>query len=47
MIVVPLFADQQLNAKSVERNGVGLILERHLLSKDTLTTAIRDVLCNR
>ncbi|EPB75472.1 glycosyltransferase family 28 protein [Ancylostoma ceylanicum] len=44
MIVVPLFADQQLNSKAVERRGMGIILERHLLNKKTLTEALKHVM---
>lgn len=46
-IVVPLFSDQQMNAKTVLRRGVGVILERHLLTKDSMTSAIKYVLSNK
>ncbi|KHJ87669.1 UDP-glucoronosyl and UDP-glucosyl transferase [Oesophagostomum dentatum] len=47
MIVIPMFADQQLNSKNVIRNGIGIVLERHLLNKQTLTGALRQVIGNR
>ncbi|KHJ78287.1 UDP-glucoronosyl and UDP-glucosyl transferase [Oesophagostomum dentatum] len=47
MIVIPMFADQQLNSKNVIRNGIGIVLERHLLNKQTLTDALRQVIGNR
>ncbi|KAK6030128.1 UDP-glucoronosyl and UDP-glucosyl transferase [Ostertagia ostertagi] len=44
MIVVPLFADQQMNSKAVQRRGLGVVIEKHLLSKDILSAAIQKVL---
>ncbi|PIO71141.1 hypothetical protein TELCIR_06970 [Teladorsagia circumcincta] len=44
MIVVPLFADQQMNSKAVQRRGLGVVIEKHLLSKDVLSAAIQKVL---
>ncbi|KAK6732032.1 hypothetical protein RB195_016420 [Necator americanus] len=47
MIVVPLFADQQMNAKTVERRGLGIVLARHHLNRETLTEAIKQTLENK
>uniref|UniRef100_A0A7I4Y1X9 UDP-glucuronosyltransferase n=1 Tax=Haemonchus contortus TaxID=6289 RepID=A0A7I4Y1X9_HAECO len=44
MIVMPLFADQLMNAKSIQRRGLGIIVEKHLLTKEILTAAIQQVL---
>ncbi|XGW11866.1 hypothetical protein V3C99_012939 [Haemonchus contortus] len=44
MVVVPLFGDQYLNAKNMERRGTAVMIDKRDLNKDTLTAAIRDVL---
>ncbi|KAK6052607.1 hypothetical protein COOONC_09888 [Cooperia oncophora] len=47
MIVIPLFGDQQLNARNIQRHGVGTLIERHRLNKYTLRQAIQETLGNR
>ncbi|PIO72823.1 UDP-glucoronosyl and UDP-glucosyl transferase [Teladorsagia circumcincta] len=44
LVVVPLFGDQYLNAKNVERRGMAVMIDKSELNKDTLTAAIREVL---
>ncbi|VDO23153.1 unnamed protein product [Haemonchus placei] len=44
MVVVPLFGDQYLNAKNMERRGTAVMIDKRDLNKDTLTAAIRKVL---
>ncbi|PIO66214.1 glycosyltransferase family 28 protein [Teladorsagia circumcincta] len=44
LVVVPLFGDQYLNAKNVERRGMAVMIGKNELNKDTLTAAIREVL---
>ncbi|KHJ93689.1 UDP-glucoronosyl and UDP-glucosyl transferase [Oesophagostomum dentatum] len=47
VIVIPMFADQQHNSKIIERNGLGVILEKHNLNKKMLTEALKKVLENK
>ncbi|ETN71044.1 hypothetical protein NECAME_04739 [Necator americanus] len=47
MIVIPLFADQQFNSKTIQRRGLGTIIERNHLNKKTLTEAIQTTLGNK
>ncbi|KJH45125.1 hypothetical protein DICVIV_08820 [Dictyocaulus viviparus] len=47
MIVVPLFGDQQMNSRVVQKRGIGVIIEKNLLNKETLTEAIRKTLQNK
>ncbi|KAK5981804.1 UDP-glucoronosyl and UDP-glucosyl transferase, partial [Trichostrongylus colubriformis] len=44
MITVPLFGDQYLNAKNVERRGLALLIDRSSLNKDTLIAGLAEVL---
>ncbi|KHJ75958.1 hypothetical protein OESDEN_24423 [Oesophagostomum dentatum] len=47
MIVVPLFGDQQLNSKNIQRRGIGTLVNRNELNKKTLTEAIQKTLNNK
>ncbi|RCN29434.1 hypothetical protein ANCCAN_24812 [Ancylostoma caninum] len=47
MILIPLFGDQLVNAKNVERIGTGTLIERSSLNKKTFTDAIQRTLGNR
>ncbi|KAK6049021.1 hypothetical protein COOONC_13474 [Cooperia oncophora] len=47
MVVLPLFADQQMNAQAVKRRGLGIVLEKHLITKDVLIAAINRGLNDR
>ncbi|KIH66062.1 UDP-glucoronosyl and UDP-glucosyl transferase [Ancylostoma duodenale] len=47
MILIPLFGDQLVNARNVERIGTGTIIERSSLNKKTLTNAIQRTLGNK
>uniref|UniRef100_A0A7I4Y3N1 glucuronosyltransferase n=1 Tax=Haemonchus contortus TaxID=6289 RepID=A0A7I4Y3N1_HAECO len=44
MITIPLFADQFINAKNLRRIGLAVLIERNNLNKDTLITALCEVL---
>lgn len=47
MIVIPVMADQQRNAYQVERNGIGLRLDKtDLESVGKLESAIKEILSN-
>ncbi|KAK6038632.1 hypothetical protein COOONC_23863, partial [Cooperia oncophora] len=44
MVVIPLFGDQYLNAKNMERRGMAVLIDKSKLNKDVLTAAIAEVL---
>ncbi|KAK6029806.1 glycosyltransferase family 28 protein [Ostertagia ostertagi] len=44
LVVVPLFGDQYINARNVQRRGTAVMIDRNELNKETLTAAIREVL---
>ena len=44
MITVPLFGDQYVNAKTTREAGISLLIKRTELSKNTLVTALTEVL---
>ncbi|KAJ9574473.1 hypothetical protein L9F63_008361, partial [Diploptera punctata] len=44
MVVIPLFGDQFLNAKSYEEEGVGVQLDYHTITKESVLNAITTVL---
>jgi UDP:flavonoid glycosyltransferase YjiC (YdhE family) len=46
MLGVPFFADQKYNAKKIATEDIGLQLSFHELTKETLLTAIREMLNN-
>ena len=46
VVVIPLFADQFKNAKTVEYRGFGVIVEKLNLNKQTLKTAMNRILGN-
>jgi glucuronosyltransferase len=43
---VPFFADQRYNAKKIATEDIGLQLSIHELTKETLLTAIKEMLNN-
>ncbi|VDM69239.1 unnamed protein product, partial [Strongylus vulgaris] len=47
VIVVPLFGDQQYNSKIIQKRGIGIIVEKNKLNKETLTEAIQRMLDNK
>ncbi|KHJ89459.1 glycosyltransferase family 28 protein [Oesophagostomum dentatum] len=47
MVVIPLFGDQQLNSRNIQRRGIGTLVERNKLNKKTLTAAIKKTLNNK
>lgn len=44
MVAIPLFVDQIVNAKNMNRRGLAVVIDKHDLDKDTLTAAIRETL---
>ncbi|KAK5978486.1 UDP-glucoronosyl and UDP-glucosyl transferase [Trichostrongylus colubriformis] len=44
MVTIPLFGDQFLNAKNIQRRGIAVMIERNELNRDTLVAALREVL---
>ncbi|KAK5985181.1 hypothetical protein GCK32_017091 [Trichostrongylus colubriformis] len=45
MVTIPLFGDQFLNAKNIQRRGLAVLIERNELNRDTLVAALREMLC--
>ncbi|WKX94770.1 hypothetical protein Q1695_011774 [Nippostrongylus brasiliensis] len=44
LVAVPLFSDQILNAKSLEKSGLAVVINRRALNEHSLTAAIKQVL---
>ena len=44
LVVVPFGADQPINARSVERLGLGLVIEEDALTEDRMRQAVRSVI---
>lgn len=47
MIVIPFFADQELNAKKLESVGVAVILDFETMSEQDIHSAITQVLSDQ
>ncbi|MFH4974639.1 hypothetical protein AB6A40_001348 [Gnathostoma spinigerum] len=47
LIVIPFFGDQQKNAQTIKKRGVGIIVDRFDLSEETITAALQAVLSER
>ncbi|VDK56661.1 unnamed protein product, partial [Cylicostephanus goldi] len=44
MVAIPLFVDQILNAKNMQSRGLGIMIDKHDLNRDSLIAAIRATL---
>ncbi|CAJ0607832.1 unnamed protein product [Cylicocyclus nassatus] len=44
MVAIPLFVDQILNAKNMQSRGLGVMVDKHDLNRDTLIAALRATL---
>jgi glucuronosyltransferase len=46
MICIPLFGDQPRNAKLAEHRNVAVVLDKHNITVESVTGAIREILSN-